>query len=93
MSFDVGATPPKDSILLCKICKFPPHYVNFYNTRVYYIFSDTTSMTRAYIHLGNHLHPIAFGTCGESLNSITELIIVDVSKTPTATNYAIALAA
>jgi len=60
---------------------------------MYYVFSNTTVMTRACIHLGNHIHLVASGTCRESLETITGLIVDKVSKTPTATNSAIVLAA
>ena len=50
-------------------------------------------MTRVCIHLGNHIHPVAFGICRESLDTIFGLIVVEVSKTRIATNSAIAFAA
>ena len=50
-------------------------------------------MTRACIHLGNHMHHVASGTCRESLDTVSSLIASEVAKTPTATNFVIALLA
>jgi ATP-dependent protease Clp ATPase subunit len=50
-------------------------------------------MTRACIHLDIHNHPISDGICRETLDTISSLIAKEVSKTPTAKNSAIAMAA
>jgi hypothetical protein len=50
-------------------------------------------MSRACIHLGMHNHPVFDGICRETLDSISSLIAQEVSKTPTAKNSAIAMAA
>jgi len=91
--FQVGEVPPKDSTVVCKICKFAPHSVSNCDARIYYVFSKKALMTKACIHLGNHIHHVALGTCRESLDTISGLIANEVSKTPTATTLAIALAA
>ena len=50
-------------------------------------------MTRECIHLGMQNHPISNGICREILDTISDLIVHEVSKTPTAKNSAIAMAA
>jgi hypothetical protein len=50
-------------------------------------------MSRACIHLGMHNHPVSDGICRETLDMISGLIAQEVSKTPTAKNSAIAMAA
>jgi hypothetical protein len=50
-------------------------------------------MSRACIHLGMHNHPVSDGICRETLDTISSLITQEVSKTPTAKNSTIAMAA
>jgi hypothetical protein len=50
-------------------------------------------MSRACIHLGMHNHPVSDGICRETFDMISGLIAQEVSKTPTAKNSAIAMAA
>jgi hypothetical protein len=50
-------------------------------------------MSRACIHLEMHNHPVSDGICRETLDTISGLIAQEVSKTPTAKNSAIAMAA
>jgi hypothetical protein len=50
-------------------------------------------MTKAYIHLGMHNHPISDGICRETLDTIFGLIAQKVSKTPTTKTSAIAMVA
>jgi hypothetical protein len=50
-------------------------------------------MSRACIHLGMHNHPVSDGIYRETLDTISDLIAQEVSKTPTAKNSAIAMAA
>ncbi len=50
-------------------------------------------MTRAAIHFGDHMHPVAKGVYRDSAEKILGLIAQQVAKTPTATNSAIALSA
>jgi hypothetical protein len=49
-------------------------------------------MIRACIHLGMHNHPVSNGICLETLNTIFGLIAQEVSKTPTAKKFTIAMA-
>jgi hypothetical protein len=90
--FSLGLLHPPDSILVCKVCKVPPTGVNFCNAHIYYVLSKS-DMTRACIHLGMHDHPIFDGICRKTLDTISSLIAQEVSKTPTAKNSAIAMAA
>lgn len=84
---------------LPKILPWSARYANLQtivsncDARIYYVFSKTALITRVCIHLGNHIHHVAFGTCRASLDTIFGLIANEVSKTPTATTSAIALAA
>jgi ATP-dependent protease Clp ATPase subunit len=50
-------------------------------------------MTRVCIHLGMYNHPISDSICQETLDIISGLIAQEVSKTPTAKNSAITMAA
>jgi hypothetical protein len=50
-------------------------------------------MSRACIHLGMHNHLVSAGICQDTLDTISGLIAQEVSKTPTAKNSAIAMAA
>ena len=90
--FSLGHLPPSDSTLVCKICKVPPTCVNFCDARIYYVLSKS-DMTRACIHLGTHDHPVSDGICRETLDTISSLIVQEVSKTPIAKNSAIAMVA
>jgi hypothetical protein len=90
--FNLGHLPPLDSILVCKVCKVPPTCVNFYNARIYYVLSKS-DMTRACIHLGMYNHLVSDGVCRETIDKISTLVAQEVSKTPTAKNSAIAMAA
>ena len=89
----VGENPPKESTLLCKVCKSPPTSLHHCDARIYYSYSDNVVITRAAIHLGYHAHPVAKGMYRDSAFEICALIAEEVSKTPSATNSAIALLA
>ena len=93
--FPIGPTSstPTTSSLVCKICKLPPTCINTCPCRIYYILGKRLTMTRACIHFGNHEHPVSDGMCRETIDQIHTLIGEEVSKTPTAKNSAIALAA
>jgi hypothetical protein len=90
--FKLGHLPPPDPTLVCKVCKVAPICVNFYPGRIYYVLGKG-DMSRACIHLGMHKHPVSYGICRETLDTISTLIAQEVSKTPTAKNSAIAMAA
>jgi hypothetical protein len=65
--------------------------VNSYNARIYYVISKI-EMTRVYIHLGMHNHPVFDGIYRQTLYTISGLITQEMSRTPTAKNPIIALA-
>jgi hypothetical protein len=90
--FKLGHLPPPDSTLVCKVCKVPPTCVNFCPGRIYYVLGKG-DMTRVCIHLGMHNHPVFDGICRETLDTISGLIAQEVSKTPTAKNSTITVAA
>ena len=93
LPFSVGGNPPKDSTLVCKVCKCPPVCVAHCGARIYYVYSEKPDVSRAAIHLGHHGHPVAKGVYRDSASDICALIADEVTKTPSATNSAIALAA
>ena len=84
--FAVGSGPPKDSTLVCKVCKVPPTCVSTCNARMYYCFGNKLEMSRAAIHFGEHNHPVARGMYRDSTEEIIGLIEEQVSRTPSATN-------
>jgi hypothetical protein len=90
--FKLGHLHPPDSTLVCKVCKVLPTCVNFCPGRIYYVLGKD-DMSRACIHLGMHNHPVSDGICRETLDTISGLIAQEVSKTPTAKNSTIAMAA
>jgi len=58
---------------------------------MYYYYIDNPRMSRATIHFGDHRHVTAKGMYRDSMEEINGLIAEQVSKTPAATNSAIAL--
>jgi hypothetical protein len=90
--FKLGHLPLHDSILVCKVCKVLPICAIFFLGCIYYVLGKG-DMSRACIHLGMHNHPVSDGICRETLDTISGLIAQEVSKTPTAKNSAIAMAA
>ena len=91
--FTTGECPPKQSTLVCMVCKMPPMCLGACKARIYFAYSDNPEMTRAAIHLGDHGHPVARGMYRDSTEVICGLIAEQVAKTPTATNSAITLSA
>ena len=51
---------PPSSTLVCKFCKEPPSCIVRCNVWVYYVCGNST-LTRAFIHLGIHKHPMKDG--------------------------------
>jgi len=64
-----------------------------YDTRIYYFYTNNPKISRAAIHFGEHLHPIAKSMYRDSTQEICRLIVEQVAKTSTTTNSAIALSA
>ena len=91
--FTASGCPPKQSTLVCMVCKMPPTCVGACKARIYFACSDNPKMTRAAIHLGDHGHPVARGMYRNSTEVICGLIAEKVAKTPTATNSTITLSA
>ena len=91
--FTAIGCPPKQTTLVCMVCKMPPRCPCACTARIYFAYSDNPNMTRATIHLGHHGHPIARGMYRDSTEVICGLIAEQVAKTPTATNSAITLSA
>ena len=91
--FLASGCPPKQSTLVCMVCKTPPTCLAACTARIYFAYSDNPKMTRAAIHLGQHGHPVARGMYRDSTEMICGLIAEQVAKTPTATNSAITLSA
>jgi hypothetical protein len=88
----IGQPAPAESTLVCKICKVLPICVATCTARVYYVYGDAT-MTRAYLHLGIHDHPVKVGEDQEIKERTRQLIQEQVEKTPKATNSAIVMEA
>ena len=90
--FQVGCSPPKDSTVVCSICRFPPQCIANCMALIYYV-SGAPSMTRACIHLGYHHHPVKLGVCRTSAMQAKQLLDNQIQKTPTATHSKIVLEA
>ena len=85
---DVGDKHPPSSTLLCKFYKEPPCCIARCNARVYYICGNST-LTRAFIHLGIHKHPVKDGELRDMQERTRDLIGEQMERTPSATNSAI----
>ena len=90
--FSVGQQPPKDSTLVCRVCKEPPKCVKDCCGRIFYVHGGA-NMTRACIHLGHHRHPVKVGDYRDTKLRINTLIGEQIEKTPSATKSAIVLEA
>ena len=84
--------PPKDSTILCSICKVSPSCVALCSARIYYVVGSE-SMTRACIHFGIHAHPVKIGDYRDSIEHTTSFLSEQIQSTPTATNSALVLEA
>jgi hypothetical protein len=88
----VGQHVPAGSSLVYKICKVPPICIATCGAKIYYVFA-TANMTRAWVHLGLHKHPIKVGKDHEIKKRTHKLIEEQVKSTPKATNSAIIMEA
>jgi hypothetical protein len=93
LPFAVGNVPPTRSTVECKVCRSMPVCIALCHARILYIHSTSVRMSRACIHIGVHDHPVANGTCRESLDMAYQCVANEVLKTPTAKNSAIVMAA
>ena len=91
--FTTGGCPPKDSTLVCKVCKMALMCLAACKARIYFVYTDNIEMTRVAIHFGEHGHPVAKGMYRDSTEMICRLIVEQVAKTPMATNSAITFSA
>ena len=91
--FTIGECPPKQSTLVCMVCKMPLTCLGACKARIYFAYSDNPEMFRAAIHLGDHGHPVVRGMYRDFTEVICGLIAEQVAQTPTATNSVITLSA
>ncbi len=61
------------------------------NYQMYYVVHKFPNLSRATIHLGIHVHPIAKGKCRESFKEMKNMVINEVYRTPTVTILPIVL--
>jgi hypothetical protein len=92
ISFQIGCQPPSQSSIICKICKTPPACVVTYQARIYYV-SGGDHMTRAYVHLGVHEHPVKNGEYHDFKDRSRTLLEEQVERAPHATNSSIVMEA
>lgn len=92
LPFECGTVPPKDSTIVCSICKVSPSCVALCPARIYYVVGSE-SMTRACIHFGIHAHPVKTGDYRDSIEHTTSFLSEQIQSTPTATNSALVLEA
>jgi hypothetical protein len=93
LPFAVDVVPSTRSTVECKVCRFTPVCIALCHARIIYIHSTSVGMSRACTHLGVHDHPVANGTCRESLDMVYQCVANEVLKTPTTKNSAILMAA
>jgi hypothetical protein len=85
----VGQLTPAGSSFVYKICKVPPICIATCAARIYYVLG-AANMTRAYMHLGVHEHPVKVGEDQDIKERMRKLI---QERTPKATNSAIVMEA
>jgi hypothetical protein len=88
----VGQPAPAGLSFVCKICKVPPVCIATCGARIYYVFG-AANMTRAFVHLEIHEHPVKVGEDQEIKERTCKLIEEQGERTPKATNSAIVMEA
>ena len=78
--------------LVCKFCKVTPTCLELCPCKLFYTMSKDPTMSRACIHMGTHLHPVAKGDCRAAMDQIKEEMKLQVAKTPLAKKSAIGIA-
>ena len=78
--------------LVCRFCKVTPTCLEFCPCKLFYAMSKDPTMSRACIHMGTHLHPVAKGDCRVVMDQIREEMKLQVAKTPSAKASAIGIA-
>ena len=77
--------------LMCKFCKVTPTCLELCPCKLFYVVSKDPTMSRACIHMGTHLHPMAKGDCRAAMDQIREEVKLQVAKTPSAKASAIGI--
>jgi hypothetical protein len=93
LPFAVGNIPPTRSTVECKVCRSTLVCIALCLARILYIYFTSVGMSRGCIHIGVHDHPVANGTCLESLDMAYQCVANEVLKTPTTKISAIVMAA
>jgi hypothetical protein len=91
--FSMGIIAHERSKLECKVCHSTPICIALCHARIIYLHSTSSKMVRACIHLGVRDHHVSNGICRESLDIAYQCVADEVTKTPTAKNFAIVMAA
>ena len=78
--------------IICKFCKLAPSCIATCQCKMFYVVSKDPLMSRACIHIGTHMHPVAKGDCRDAMDQIRDEIRSQVAKTPTAKASAIGIA-
>jgi hypothetical protein len=88
-----GPDPPVPSkyTLVCRYCKTLPTCLRLCPCRMFYVIPKNLSMTRAAVHIGTYIHPVADGDCREAMDLIRGQIMTQVALTPNAKNSAIGM--
>ena len=92
--FVLGLDPsiPSKCTLVCWYCKTVPTCLRLCPCRMFYVVPKNLNMTRAVLHIGTHVHPVADGDCKEAMDLIRGQIMTHVALTTNAKNNAIGLA-
>ena len=88
----VGQPTLARSTLVYKVCKVPLICFAICAARIYYAYG-TANMTRAWLHLGVHDHPVKVDKDQEIKERMHEFIEEQVERTPTATKSTIVMEA
>ena len=78
--------------IVCKFCKLVPSCIATCECKMFYVVSKDPLMSRACIHIGTHVHPVAKGDCRDAMDQIRDEIRSQAAKTPTAKASAIGIA-
>ena len=78
--------------LVCRFCKVTPTCLELCPCKLFYTVSKDLTISRACIHMGIHLHPVAKGDYRVTMDQIQEEVKLQVAKTPSAKASAIGIA-
>jgi hypothetical protein len=82
---------PSKCTLVCRYYKTLPTCHRLCPCRMFYVVPKNLSMTRAAVHIGTHVHPVANGDYREAMDLICGQIMTQVALTPNAKNSAIGM--